>query len=286
MADEQKLCAYGCGNPALFVFKNGKECCSEKSCMCAVIRKKNSNGVKKEPKPIRNKPELCDYGCGKPALHLFKSGNWGCGKSPNSCLVVKEKNGKSKRGKLCKPHTKEHKLKCKLKAIGRIKSSEHCKNLSKSLTGRKLPQIVKDKIRKTVKNIWKDEEFIKKWQSSFYLKNSPNKPEKKIINILDEIFDKETYVYTGNRTFWVNRRNPDFVCRKEKKIIEFFGDYSHGFEYRLKYGNDSKTNSEHVADRINYFKKYNFDCLIIWEHEMKDLTEVKEKIKKFHNGEK
>ena len=35
---------------------------------------------------------LCKYGCGKKALFQLKSGGWICSKSPNSCLINKEKN--------------------------------------------------------------------------------------------------------------------------------------------------------------------------------------------------
>jgi len=34
---------------------------------------------------------VCDYGCGKPAIKLFKSGKWGCSSSPNSCPGLKER---------------------------------------------------------------------------------------------------------------------------------------------------------------------------------------------------
>jgi hypothetical protein len=34
---------------------------------------------------------ICDYGCGKSAIKLFKSGKWGCAVSPNSCPGVQAK---------------------------------------------------------------------------------------------------------------------------------------------------------------------------------------------------
>jgi len=39
--------------------------------------------------------QICDYGCGRPAIKLFKSGKWGCSVSPNSCPGVREKKKQS-----------------------------------------------------------------------------------------------------------------------------------------------------------------------------------------------
>jgi len=41
-----KLCSYGCGNPAVFVTRFGKDCCSKGSSGCPVVKEKNSQGVK------------------------------------------------------------------------------------------------------------------------------------------------------------------------------------------------------------------------------------------------
>lgn len=38
---------------------------------------------------------ICDYGCGRPASNLFKSGKWGCSPSPNSCPGVQERKKKT-----------------------------------------------------------------------------------------------------------------------------------------------------------------------------------------------
>jgi hypothetical protein len=38
---------------------------------------------------------ICDYGCGKPAIKLFKSGKWGCAVSPNSCPGIQAKKKQS-----------------------------------------------------------------------------------------------------------------------------------------------------------------------------------------------
>lgn len=40
-----KMCEYGCGNPAQFVLKNGRNSCSEYSTKCPTNRNKNSKGL-------------------------------------------------------------------------------------------------------------------------------------------------------------------------------------------------------------------------------------------------
>ena len=54
MADE-KLCDYGCGNPSLYTFKNGKVCCSENFNHCLGYSKKLSNLRKGKVSPHKGK---------------------------------------------------------------------------------------------------------------------------------------------------------------------------------------------------------------------------------------
>ena len=68
-------------------------------------------------------------------------------------------------------------------------------------------------------------------------------------------------------------KNPDFINKNKDKIIEAFGSYWHTKKARVY--------EETEAGRIEYFKKYGFDTLIIWENELKNLDKVLEKIKNF-----
>jgi len=83
------LCSYGCGQEATHQFKNGKWCCSEYHSQCPVIinQTKYSNKptklhlIRKLIRILRykNKPYLCEYGCGKPAKYFFKTNyKWCC----------------------------------------------------------------------------------------------------------------------------------------------------------------------------------------------------------------
>ena len=86
-----KLCDYGCGLKGKHQLKNGKWCCCHSANKCIINRNKNIKGHDKRRKPNRDKPALCDYGCGNIAIYQFKNGKWCCSKSQNSCNSVSEK---------------------------------------------------------------------------------------------------------------------------------------------------------------------------------------------------
>jgi len=53
----------------------------------------------------------------------------------------------------------------------------------------------------------------------------------------------------------INNLNPDFTnCNGQKKVIEIFGVYWH--------------KDENPIDRINKYKEFGFDCLVLWENEL------------------
>ena len=56
------LCDYGCGQEAIYQFKNGKWCCSKnyQSCPKSILIKENTNTNK-----------ICSYGCGQSAKFLI-----------------------------------------------------------------------------------------------------------------------------------------------------------------------------------------------------------------------
>lgn len=60
---------------------------------------------------------------------------------------------------------------------------------------------------------------------------------------------------------------PDFVHNREKKVIEINGDYFH--------------KGENSQDRIDYFKQFGYDCLVIWASELRNKSKVVEKISFF-----
>lgn len=104
----------------------------------------------------------------------------------------------------------------------------------------------------------------------------PNKPESLIIKLLQEWLPNE-YKYTGDGSVWIGYKNPDFVnINGQKKIIEYFGAYPHGPK------RTGRINKEEENQRINHFAKYGYQTLIIWEHELEDVEELKKRILLFN----
>lgn len=95
----------------------------------------------------------------------------------------------------------------------------------------------------------------------------PTSPEIQVMAILDTVCPNE-FMYTGDETIRIGNRYPDFLnINSKKKIIEVFGDYWH--------------RGENPQDIINEYKQFGFDCLVIWESELKAKELVKERIKEF-----
>jgi len=171
-----KLCDYGCGQPALYIFKNGKNCCSKSLNKCPAMRKKNSIGSKgknkyKFYKIVPNKNVLCYYGCGKIARYMVGQNILKpcCSKYYNQCPSIREKIRKSSIGKKI-PKGKDNKL------FGR-KRPDQSKFMKKNnpmfdpVIRRKHKQIVssgeyKDNMSNTIKIRWEDENYRKRYRES------------------------------------------------------------------------------------------------------------------------
>lgn len=124
-----------------------------------------------------------------------------------------------------------------------------------------------------MKKLYTNEEYLISLQKG--LKTKPNRVEKKLIKILEDI--KINYFeFVGDFSFWIGGKNPDFINKNSKKIIELFGNYWHSKEIT---GVDELI---HERQRIKHFDKFGYKTLIIWENEIKDnLIEVKNKIINF-----
>ena len=99
----------------------------------------------------------------------------------------------------------------------------------------------------------------------------PNKPEKIIINLIKQY--NLNFIYVGNSKKWFKGEtqsfNPDFINEDKKKIVEFFGNYWH------------KNTKEDDKERLKTYTKYGYKTIIIWENELKNLDEIKNKISNF-----
>jgi hypothetical protein len=140
------------------------------------------------------------------------------------------------------------------------------KAYAKKLKGRQIPSGVVEKDRQAMLAYWRDSEYVSKQMRARRLK--PNKAELGLLSLL-EVFGFE-YVGDGLRKdFIIGGKCPDY-SNNDHKLIELFGDYWH--------------RDEDPQDKIDHYKKYGFDSLIIWERELKDKQVVLAKVKQFIKG--
>ena len=121
---------------------------------------------------------------------------------------------------------------------------------------------------------WKNKDFrdkiVKAQRKGRQL--TPNKPEKLLNKLLNSLLSKE-YKFVGDGKVILGGFCPDFInCNGQKKIIEMYGDYWHN---KPDYKKRDKR-------RLIAYKKYGYKTLIVWEHELKDLEKVSNKILKFN----
>lgn len=164
----------------------------------------------------------------------------------------------------------------KMRSIRKGKTYEEIFGLKKAKELRKKRVLLmKGKKRPDMIILWQNEEYrnkcLKAWHKSNLL--SPNKPEKCLIKLLDKNLPK-TYKFVGDGKLIINGFCPDFVNKDNNKIIEMYGDYWHN---KLKLKKRDKR-------RIITYKKHGYKTLVIWEHELKDLNKVKNKIQEFSNA--
>mgnify|MGYP001559253663 FL=1 len=144
--------------------------------------------------------------------------------------------------------------------LGKHRDQETKNKLKEKLTGRTHSEAQKKKQSLSHKLNWKKPEFVEKWKIG--MKNYretivyPNTPELTLLKIIRK--NNLPFDYVGDGKVWINKFNPDFLNRKERLIIEVFGDYWHNRE-------DVKIRD---IERINNYFKYGYKLLIIWEHEL------------------
>lgn len=80
----------------------------------------------------------------------------------------------------------------------------------------------------------------------------PNSEEKKLIGFFNKW--NLPFKYVGDGSFKIDGKCPDFIWKEKKLIIEFFGELWH------KESDEPK--------RIDFFKQYEWKCLVIWGKEL------------------
>lgn len=125
----------------------------------------------------------------------------------------------------------------------------------------------KIKIR-TQEERWKNEEYADRVVKATLegLKLRPTSYEKKISELC--IDNDLPFIYTGNGTFLIGRKNPDFVNKENRIAIEVFYSY-----FKVKrYGSVEN----YTKQRREYFAKHGYKTIFITEKEVlsKDWEEV------------
>jgi len=128
--------------------------------------------------------------------------------------------------------------------------------------------IIKEKISEGVKLLWQSDEYVKKQMKSRNV--MPNKAEMYLQSILNSIFFENQFQYVGDGKEIIGGKCPDFIDLINNKIIELYGDYWH--------------RGQNPQDRIDYFKQFGYDTLVIWESELKDIEVLKNKLTSFMGG--
>jgi hypothetical protein len=79
---------------------------------------------------------LCDYGCGKEAIHQFKNGKWCCSKYTCQCNNIRSKNSESNRGRKLSPESIEKVRKSKTGDMNPMKRIDVRNKVRNSLKGK------------------------------------------------------------------------------------------------------------------------------------------------------
>lgn len=165
------------------------------------------------------------------------------------------------------------------KAILRNLSPEYRANISKktkeAMVGEALEKLRIKCKKRAADPVWrkkKSEMELKRWKTDKAFAErmrvsrnaKPNKSEKFLGEFLEKMYPGE-WKYTGDFSFMVNGKNPDFVnCNGKKLIIELFGEPWH--------------KGETQEDRAKFFSPFGYRTLVVWWEELKNAELLASKI--------
>lgn len=169
--------------------------------------------------------------------------------------------------KLGKHHlTEEAKKRISEKLLGSHPnlSKERRERLGANNRGKHIPEEVKEKIREKLWERLQNPSKRQKWVNS--LKVKPTKPESQILKICKKFFPN--FEYVGDFKFWIKTKNPDFVDKAHKMIIEFDGSYWH-------------RNKQRDNERNRIYAENGYALLSITDADLLDESKLIQKIKEF-----
>lgn len=121
--------------------------------------------------------------------------------------------------------------------------------------------------------VWAERQMIRCLEGNKTIR--PNKPEKILIDLLEKSSFGDIS-YTGNGSFWIGGRNPDFVNTDKKVVIELLGCFWHGCHKHYP----DKVKQDEVATKIKLFKRYGYATLEVWECELRNPEKLIAKIRR------
>lgn len=140
----------------------------------------------------------------------------------------------------------------------------HMKTALRAYNGR--PE-VRERKQAEMRSRWGDPDYVKNFIGKAHA--SPNKVEAKLFELINSLCPNE-WRFVGDGSLVVGTKCPDFVNDSKNLLIELFGDYWH--------------QGENPSDKINYFRGFGYETLVIWESEFyKDPEALSETIKLFNN---
>jgi len=101
----------------------------------------------------------------------------------------------------------------------------------------------------------------------------PNKQETRLGVLLNRLFPEQYVFNYKGKILRLGQKIPDFVnVNGQKKLIELFGNYWH--------------NKEEETERKEFFQRFGWSTLIVWESELRDIDKLMIRLCEFHEVSK
>ena len=171
------------------------------------------------------------------------------------------------------------------KLKGRTYEEIHGEKVAKKLKKGKFLNVVRNKKRTKKSRIKQSISMIKKWEDEDYRNKTlrlqqqgryqkPSKYEVKISALC--IKYHLPFIYTGDGTFLIGRKIPDFVNKEKRIAIEVFYSY----HKEQVFGSVKK----YMKDRSEYFAKYGYKIIFIDEKTMENINWEHQCVNKIKKG--
>lgn len=165
--------------------------------------------------------------------------------------------------------------------LGHKNTQEVIARMREIKTGKVFSDETRQRMSETGKALWQEEEHRNKLvkASRQGQKVHPNGPETVLLDILGELYPND-WKYVGDGEVVICGRNPDIInVNGKKSVILLHGVYWHLWSKQKD--NPELTKEDVEKEDINFYKVYGWDCLIVWEDELKNPEEVRGKIREF-----